>query len=51
MSDLFLIGGLLAASAAAAWVLNAGVGKKGGIPSGSRAVKPRGVTGDYRTLD
>ncbi len=48
MSELFLIGGLLAASAAAIYVLNSSVGKKGGIPSTSRAVRPRGVADDYR---
>ena len=50
MSELFLIGGLLTASAAAIYVLNSSVGKKGGIPSAPRAVKPRGVAADYRRV-
>ncbi len=46
MSELFLMGGFLTASAAAIYVLNSSVGKKGGIPSAPRAVKPRGVADD-----
>lgn len=50
MSELFLIGGLLTTSAAAIYVLNSSVGKKGGIPSALRAVKPRGVADDYKRV-
>ena len=50
MSELFLMGEFLTASAAAIYVLNSSVGKKGGIPSALRAVKPRGVADDYRRV-
>lgn len=50
MSELFLIGGLMVASAAAIWVLSSSVGKKGGIPSAARTVNARGVAEDYRKL-
>ena len=47
MSELFLIAGLMAASAAAMWVLNSSVGKKGGIPSASGPVVYRCLSDDY----
>ena len=50
MSEIFLIGGLLAASAAAVKVLNSSVGKPGGIPSRSRAMRSRRGPVDYRRL-
>lgn len=50
MSEIFLIGGLLAASAAAVKVLNSSVGKPGGIPTRSRAMRSRRGPVDYRRL-
>ena len=52
MPELFLIGGLMVATAAAAaaCVLSSSVGKKGGIPSAPRPLPARGVKDDYRRL-
>ena len=50
MPELFLIGGLMVATAAAAWFLSSSVGKKGGIPSAPRPLPARGVKDDYRRL-
>lgn len=50
MSELFLIGGMMAALAAMVYVLKSSLGKKGGIPSNARAASIRGVADDYRRL-
>ena len=50
MPELFLIGGLMVATAAAACVLSSSVGKKGGIPFAPRPLPARGVKDDYRRL-
>ena len=50
MSEIFLIGGLLAASAAAVKVLNSSVGKPGGAPTRSREMRSRRGPVDCRRV-